>query len=198
MSVWKHVVSCLQDISGDFPHLRSLSDNVVQRQGKVRMDILCNTDQTSMAWAHCLRKLHAPKYFGFGPPMAAVWPIFDFSAKLRKNSMICILASDKFIFWARTMISEYVVSKMIVFYQKMKDCNYLKNCKSFNKRVWKTHFWTSQVLGTSDFEKIKKFWNLQEQSFLIRVCKNCQKKFQMALIAVEGSGWSKFLKSKNL
>ena len=176
----------------------SLSDNVVQRQGKVRIDILQDPDQTGMAWTHCLRKLHAQKFFGLGPPRAAVGPIFDFSAKIREKSMIYIFGFPDLIFKARTMIFEYVVSKMIAFDQKKRNCKYLKNCKIFNNRVLKTHFWMNQGLRTSNFEKVKKFWNLQEQSFLLVVCKICRKQIQITLFDFEGGGWSKFLIFKNL
>ena len=101
--------------------MSKLSDNVVQQQGKVRIDILQDPDQTGMAWTHCLRKLHAPKKFGLGPPRTAVGLIFYFSAKIWKKSTIYIFGSLEFIFKARTIIFDYVVSKMIVFHQKKRN-----------------------------------------------------------------------------
>ena len=67
-----------------------LSDNVVQRQGKVRVDIFKDRDLTGMVWTYRQRKLHGPKNFGLGPSMAAVGSNFCFLAKFRKKSTLYV------------------------------------------------------------------------------------------------------------
>ena len=122
----------------------------------------------------------------------AVGPIFDFSAKIRKKSTIYIFDSTDLIFLPWSMIFLYVVPTDTSFHQKKKNCKYLKNCNFFIIRVLKTHFWTVRSLGQSNFLKIWVFWNLQEQSFLTMVFKNCQKKFLILLFDIECDRWSKF------